>query len=149
MIINPALKITFKILLGTPMEQVFFVFPSGHMQASVVFYGYLWLKTQNLFLRILILFILTGIALSLVHLEYHDYFDVIGGIFFGAIILWLYSLIPKRYLPAAFVVTASIFVFYIFIIYKIPSHTYLAYYGLVGIILAEALFRSIKNYYKL
>jgi membrane-associated phospholipid phosphatase len=87
MIINYALKITFQIPLAPHLHKVGFAFPSGHMQSSFVFYGWLsqkmYPKKYFLLLTLLIIFI----AISLIKAGYHNLYDILGAVFFGSLLL--------------------------------------------------------------
>ena len=77
-IFNSALKITFQIPLSPLLNKEGFAFPSGHMMSSAVLYGWILLHTQNLFYRTSIIIVLFGIAFSLVHCGYHNYYTPVS-----------------------------------------------------------------------
>ncbi len=121
-------------------------FPSGHMQASVVLYGWLAYTSRNYFLRILTTILLIGIGFSLVYLGYHDYYDVLGGVFFAIILLAGYSFtlnkmtskMPYINLSLATYLMLSIF----FYCESILPHLWLAYYALLGFIISTKIFKQ-------
>ncbi len=119
-------------------------FPSGHMQASVVLYGWLAYKFRNYFLTALITILLLGIGFSLVYSGYHDYYDVLGGIFFAILLLASYSFalnkMPSK-TPYFNLSLATCFMLSIFFYCgSILPHLWLAYYALLGFIISAKIF---------
>ena len=92
MIFNAALKVTFQVPLSPFLEKDGFAFPSGHMQSSFILYGWLALKIQNNWIRLLIALLLFGIGISLVSCGYHSYCDIFGSIFFALLLMITYWL---------------------------------------------------------
>lgn len=137
MLFNYALKVTFK---G-------FIFPSGHMQSAVVLYGWLMTKIKQLILKILIIKLLISIGVSLVYFGYHNYLDIFGAIFFGILLIFIYNILLNninKYLSFIILSFSSILMLYIAIIHNIAPHLWMAYYGLIGLIITENIFISHK-----
>ena len=64
-------------------------FPSGHAQLAVVIWGFILLRSKNNFIKILCLFLIASISFSRIYLGVHDMQDVLGGVFFGLVSLFL------------------------------------------------------------
>jgi len=92
-LLNIILKHTFQIPLSPTLGKEGFAFPSGHMQAVTVLYGWLALNIKYVWFRLSIIIILLGVGLSLVEAGYHNYYDVFGGLFFGMLLVLLYHVL--------------------------------------------------------
>ena len=137
MIWNTLLKHSFKIPL-MPHLGAGYCYPSGHFHIAIVFYGYLFYKTRNEFVKIALTIILCGCGWSLIHNNYHDLTDVIGALLFGIAEVIIYYLLlatigVKR--AAIFVLLFSVVImFTLTFVHKIEYHVWLAFYGLLGFI---------------
>ncbi|WP_375332690.1 MULTISPECIES: phosphatase PAP2 family protein [unclassified Candidatus Tisiphia] len=143
MLFNFALKITFQVPLSAHIGKQGFAFPSGHMQSSVVLYGWLMTKTQSRICKILITGLLFGIGMSLVYCDYHNYFDILGAIFFGSLLIAFYTFLAstkKQILPPVLLTFTTFLMLYIASIHKVEEHLYMAYYALIGVIFSENIF---------
>lgn len=143
MLVNFSLKVTFQVPLLPTAGKVGFAFPSGHMQSSVVLYGWLLTKTKNIFYQVLIVGLLLSIGFSLVYKGYHDYADVLAGIFFGVILIRGFMHLENhddKMVSLILCSLSTLLMFYIAKIYTIEKHVWMAYYGLIGIVLSEQYF---------
>lgn len=150
-IVNVALKGTFKMPLSADLLKVGYAFPSGHMQFSTVFYGWIALMMPYWSIRILIFLLLTSIGFGLVHFDYHTLFDVVGGLTFGGGLIGLYwyalTQLPhySRYFMWGVLGSAGLLMIYNAYIYtylSIPSHAWDA----LNTLIALTLFKPILNY---
>ncbi|NRB10609.1 MAG: phosphatase PAP2 family protein [Rickettsiaceae bacterium] len=156
MITNFVLKQIFQIPLPEGhINQETYAFPSGHMQSAIVLYGWLVIKYRNIIFQFALCGLLTAIAMSLVHFNYHNYTDIVGAVFFAVLLISIYQILllkKAKILKWLTLIFGTILILYISIIYVIPKHLYMAYYVLVGIVLSEALFDNsqiiIENNFK-
>lgn len=141
MIFNSLLKSIFQIPLSPSLGKEGFAFPSGHMQVSFVFYGWLMMGYSSLSLRILLCFLLTGIAWALVHFGYHNWLDVLGALGFGFLTLAGYKIVShyfvflkkKPHLTGIFLLPLAILMLAcLHWTAKVPGHAWTAFYALVG-----------------
>jgi undecaprenyl-diphosphatase len=145
MLLNFALKVTFQIPLSPHLGKPGFAFPSGHMQSCLVLYGWLMTHIKNPRSKILIMGLLTGIAFSLIHCGYHNTLDILGGIFFGSLLLLAYRLLKTTQTHIILPVLLSFstcLMLYIATIQSIIEHLWMAYYGLIGLMLSQQLFKD-------
>jgi hypothetical protein len=84
------LKSIFRMPLNPDLGIEGFSFPSGHMQAVVVFYGWLFLSYPQRLIREIILIILGGVGWALIHKAYHDFLDIAGAIAFGRLTIYAF-----------------------------------------------------------
>ncbi len=73
-----------------------FGFPSGHAHLAVVIWGFIFLKSNNIFIKALAMFLLVSVSFSRIYLGVHDIGDVIGGIILGLISLLFIELLLKN-----------------------------------------------------
>ena len=142
MIYSHALKVSFQI--SSPLYG--FVFPSGHMLASTVFYGWIAYQYKNIILSILTAALLIGVAISLVHANYHEYFHVVGGFFFAILLMIAYQYILLKkplWINRFSIIVATILMLYIYLkIGAISASSWLGYYALIGFIFSSAVFQE-------
>ena len=128
-------------------------FPSGHAQLAVVIWGFLFLRTQNNFLKSIFLFLIITISLSRLYLGVHDLMDIIGGLLIGVISIllleqllgskgkWIRDLGRSKHL---FIYILLLFIFFIFWPEHDDKSTLL---GLCGISIGFWIGRDIDNTY--
>jgi hypothetical protein len=90
MILNTYLKSIWQIPLPANVGNGW-SFPSGHMASAIVFWGYLALEYKNKTFRAAVVFLLLGVATSLIYFSYHNLIDVLGALFFSSIVLVGYT----------------------------------------------------------
>ena len=143
MIFSYSLKVYFNI--ESPIYGL--IFPSGHMLCSTSLYGWMAYKLNNLIVRILSLFLLIGIAISLVYSGYHNYYDVAAGVFFSIILIILYDYILHNKANIVTMITilfTSLAMAYIyFSTGKLLPHLWLAYYTFIGFSCSSVIFNKI------
>ena len=148
-ITNVALKGSFKLPASAIITHASFAFPSGHMQFSTVFYVWLGLQYPSWLLRGIIVILLAGIAASLIHYNLHDIYDIMGGLFFGLLLVYSYRYlvanIPEK-LPWLLLATGSILMFYNGFLYgTIADYAWTAFYTLCGLVLVERSLTACKE----
>jgi undecaprenyl-diphosphatase len=144
--LNTLLKYLFHVPLMSHLGKGF-AFPSGHMQASFAFYGWLIISYRNFLLRSLLSIILMGIGFSLIYFHYHILIDILGALGFGSLVLIMYyyaakiPLIYKRPSWMGFMLWGLAMPILLFLKHKsfIPTHLWQAFYGLLGFSLAWEL----------
>ncbi|MBN8511996.1 MAG: phosphatase PAP2 family protein [Rickettsiales bacterium] len=143
MLLNAALKVTFKIPLNPELGKTGFAFPSGHMQSTTVFYGWLYSHFKNFKFRIFIIFILSGVGYSLVYNRFHNYLDVFGALFFGILLILSARLVIKKY-PKIYdlicITFASLLMLYIYLMNTLTNYNWMVYLALIGIIFSHRIF---------
>ncbi len=142
-IFNFVLKNIFRVPLSPSINKQGFSFPSGHMQSSVVLYGWLLINTQNLIYRALIITLLICIGSSLIYVGYHNYFDILGAIFFAVLLIFAYCLLLSRKeksLELIIFSCSTILIIYIAVFYGIVEHLWMAYYSIIGLITSKKVF---------
>jgi membrane-associated phospholipid phosphatase len=142
-ILNILLKGLFAIKASPDAE---FAFPSGHMQAAVVFYWFLLGQNSKLFYKAIATVIIIGVGMGLIHFKYHTLIDVLGGLGFGFCLLAIYSLL-LRYCPnvsawllvvAGFLTIQGIKLLYPFV----PEYGWHAFYLLLSMVLLQELMKN-------
>jgi undecaprenyl-diphosphatase len=97
MVFNVFLKSLFLVPLNPSIGKEGFAFPSGHMQVSAAFYGWLFWAYPYRSVRSLILLILTGMGYGLIQQGYHALEDVVAAAVVG--ILTVYGFVKATRLP--------------------------------------------------
>ena len=73
-----------------------FGFPSGHAHLAVVIWGFIFLRSNNLFIKSLAIFLLLSVSFSRIYLGVHDIGDIIGGVVLGVISLLFIELLLRN-----------------------------------------------------
>ncbi len=124
-VVNVALKGTFKVPLSPILNKIGYAFPSGHMQFATVFYGWLAFNFSWPWLRVIIFVLLFGIGCGLIHYDYHNFLDVTAGIIFGLLLIYLFYVSQAIWFWLLF---ASFCMLYNAFVYtEIPMHAQIAY----------------------
>jgi undecaprenyl-diphosphatase len=141
MIFNTLLKNFFKIPLF-PHLGPGYAFPSGHMHAAVVFYGYILYRIKDYKIKTIIAISLCGLGFSLVYQRYHNLYDILGAIAFGVVELMICAHLEKRKknLAAVALIFSIVIIGILLYMCKIEPHVLLAFYALLGIILGTKIF---------
>ncbi len=143
MLLNAALKITFKTPLNPELGKIGFAFPSGHMQSTTVFYGWLYSNFKNFKFRVFIIFVLLGVGYSLVYNGFHNYLDVFGAVFFGILLILSAHLIINKY-PNIYdlicIIFASLLMLYIYLVNILTNYNWMVYLALIGIMFSHRVF---------
>jgi hypothetical protein len=142
MIFNMFLKSLFLVPLNPSIGKEGFAFPSGHMQVSVVFYGWLFWAYPYWGIQGLILLILTGLGYGLIQQGYHNFNDVFAATVIGILTVYGFvkitrlSFIQKNpaWLGFYLIPVAGLMVGVIHYRIGIPPHIIVAFMGLVGIV---------------
>lgn len=138
--VNVALKGTFKVPLPATLHPGY-AFPSGHMQLTTVFYGYLMANFENRWLRLSALLVLCAVGFGLMHFHYHNGREVLAGLFFGMILLLGFNF-GRKYcaasMPLMIMLIAALLLGYSHVVYpQVPQHLYTAQCVLLIGILGE------------
>lgn len=121
-LINVALKGTFQVPLLPHLNHEGYAFPSGHMQFSTVFYGWLMYQLRWRYGYALGLALLTGIGWGLIACHYHLLPDVMMGLVVGIFYIASYAVILSKKpsnLPFYRVIVASLLLIYIQLRYPV------------------------------
>lgn len=94
MIYNYYLKFLWQMPLPPPMEG--WGFPSGHMHAAVVFWGWLACAYHKKWFSMLVVGILALVGYSIVHHGYHYPIDILAAIAFGTVTLIVANYLQTR-----------------------------------------------------
>lgn len=143
MIFNTFLKSLFLVPLNPAIGKEGFAFPSGHMQVSVVFYGWVFWAYAYRGVRGLILLILTGIGYGLIQQGYHDFKDVGAAAAVGLLTVYgfakitQYPMIQKnpRRLWLSLIPVVGLMLGIIHYRIGIPPHIQIIFMGLLGLMM--------------
>ncbi|MDR3179640.1 MAG: hypothetical protein LBT70_01960 [Holosporaceae bacterium] len=139
MIFNTLLKHLFRVPLFPHLGEGY-AFPSGHMHAAAMFYGYILYQMVDRRIKMLLAIILMCEGFSLIYCKFHDLLDVLGALGFAVAEIFCYHLIVskfkekgEKYATAIAIAIALGAMIILSIIYRIENHVWLAFYGLCGL----------------
>ena len=137
-LLNYILKNIFQIPLSPTLNKIGYAFPSGHMQSTIVLYGFLWLNIKNVKIRILLPIIMLAIGISLIYYKYHDLKDILGSAFFSSLILYgsiyLVNKGEKIFILSLFI-SSNLFILIILIKYPMETWVWKSYFSSLGLFL--------------
>lgn len=94
-IFNAILKCYWQIPLAVHLQNNWFAFPSGHTQFVIVAWGSLLIQRPTKWLATYILIMVPMGLYSIEYKGFHDWSEILGGIFSGAIVLSSFILMYK------------------------------------------------------
>lgn len=145
-LVNVALKVSFQIPLAPFLNKKGFAFPSGHMQLATVLYCWLAYELKQKWFSLLIIGMLSGIGCSLIYYGYHNFYDVIAGVFFALLLLSGYLVLIKKadsFSSLILIGLATAAIFYIMLRYSpIEAYVWTAYYALLGFLTSTSLLKN-------
>lgn len=145
MLVNVALKVSFQVPLAPHLNKTGFAFPSGHMQTSVVVYGWLLVKVKNPFYKIPFILLLMGIGWALVQCGYHNYGDVCGAVLVGVLLIVGYHFLVKlnrKVFHLLLLLLSTGLMGYIAMMHELSETQHMAYWTLMGLMGGERIFNS-------
>lgn len=90
MLWNSWLKWQFHIPLLPSVSPTGFAFPSGHMQLSVVLYGWIALAYPSRWMMVGVTVVWAAVGWGLVEKGYHQWMDIFGALVSGPLLLFVY-----------------------------------------------------------
>ncbi len=155
-IVNYALKVTFKAPLSLALNKQGFAFPSGHMQSATVFYSSLvygfisgnifngesFIKkpaTKKIFFGLLLL-VLAGIGWAMTYHGFHDLKDVLAGAFCGTVLVVLHTkciMTFPKIVPWLMVCLSSALLAYSHFAHNIGQHVWQVFFALSSLVVVE------------
>jgi hypothetical protein len=160
-ILSALLKLTFAIPFSAETiarhNEQGFAFPSGHTQATAVFYGWLLLEVTNRYLKLFLAIIIAGVGFGLIEQGYHNFNDVLGGLFFAGLTIVCYKIIlwiVKNYSDFSPQKTGVLIIFFAIagLVIIIPNddlvalpHTATAFYSAAGLTLAYLISQKLPT----
>ena len=140
-LLNVALKGTFKIPLSPALHVIGYAFPSGHMQLATVFYGWIALHWTRRSARLAIVVLLAGIGAGLMHFGYHTLSDVLAALVVGLGLIAVFQgllTINAPAVPWILAICACLLLGYIrLIFYSIPQYCLISFYTLFALLIVE------------
>lgn len=126
MILAKFLKNIWQIPLPEHLGIKEYTFPSGHMQATVAFYGWVMLECRTKTVAAICSIIMLGVAFGLMHFGYHIPRDILGALGFAAVTLAIYRfLLIKFFINTPERIGILLSVIGLILIYQLPSIPFL------------------------
>lgn len=146
MIANTLMKFLFYPMVA--QLGVGYAFPSGHMHAVAIFYGFMFYKVDNKLIKVLISALIVLIEFSLVHFNSHNWIDVFAVVALACVEIFLYHVLSKNFgdkTVGAIAISSSIaMIIFLKTFYRIEYHIWLAFYAMLGIEFSLLLFDDVK-----
>ncbi|MDR1476368.1 MAG: hypothetical protein LBI20_03585 [Holosporales bacterium] len=137
-VFNTLLKNVFKVPLFPHLGSGY-AFPSGHMHASAIFYGYFVYKTPSHIARGVLIAILGCIGAAIVYRHFHDWYDIFGAIAFASAEIAIYHFLQTKYAPRYITIMSILSLIIIFytlqLFYISEAHVWSAFYIFVGFLI--------------
>lgn len=141
-LLNVALKVTFKVPLAEFLHKPGYAFPSGHMQLSSVLYLWLGYHFRHRTFHILLAVLLTGISFGLVHFGYHTLVEVVAGFFVASLLVAGYLQLLKHWqgsAPLLLLTIAPMLLIYIKAQYMLLTFHWVSFFALAVLTLSGRL----------
>lgn len=157
MIFVYALKITFKVPLDPMFGVGKYSFPSGLMQSTFVYFGWLFLSTRSEIYRAVIIFVLLGVASGLLYFGYVGPIDILGSIGFGLLTLYIFRKVispkykhqPAKSVGVLWLAFSIIFMGVAVVQGRVTEHLWLPFFVFPGLAFSWMVFEKQINHYKL
>jgi membrane-associated phospholipid phosphatase len=123
-ILNGALKSVFQIPLMSHLGPGY-AFPSGHLQMSAVFYGYLCL--QRIISRFFYLILIASLAWAIYMQNYHTPIELLAGLITGIMVLVIFkhtTILNYQWL----ILLSNSLLLVLAYLQHMPLHTYIQFY---------------------
>lgn len=149
-VLNYALKVTFKVPLMPHMNSDGYAFPSGHMQAATVFYGWMAILMAKRWINILTIITLIAIGYATVEAKYHLTNEIIAGALVGCLVLVVAKIL---YTKNTFTVANQLLLLMTFILILycqiyygyIPNYIIISCTALMGLWIGSHLLSNINS----
>ncbi|MDR2778166.1 MAG: hypothetical protein LBB13_01500 [Rickettsiales bacterium] len=136
-VFNSFLKNFFRIPLY-PHLGLGYAFPSGHMHASAMFYGYILYAIDDRRMKIALATIIGGLGFALIRCNFHNLFDVFGATVFTLAEIKIYHYLANKFGKKFMGIFAVFFLTMILLIlghfYIIRSYVWSAFCILIGFV---------------
>ncbi len=146
MTFSTTLKHIFQVPLNPALGIEGYAFPSGHMQAVVVFYGWLFLMIPHMLVRCIVPLIFIGEGWAMIHCGYHTIDQELAAGLFALITLVSYrqglSKLSSLKMGWVLVGLTIPLISFLMIWHKVPPHIWMSFYGLGGCLTVYSLLKK-------